>query len=607
MLILANMEFLQWLLQITQGFEFLIYMAAFFFAASESTIGLSMLVPGSLTLMLIGALSALGKFKIYIILPIAIVGAIVGDNISYLLGKKFGWKIVSKVKFIDKKMLKEAEKFIHKHGPKSVVLGRFVPFVKETIPFIAGTLKMDRKKFMLYNALGAFGWAFMWPGTGYMFAKAVLNGNSAISAIQLSVAFFIFSYLIFLIIKDTLLNEKFAPLKKTVLGILSKKKVLFILATVISLYTLFLMLAIAVLEQKALISVMDYIGIKYLFSDFNKTLYLFFKYFTWTGKWFVFVPIIFILTLIFYKRERLKFILSLWFTILGSAFSVFVIKHIVGRPRPGFMRIHESGMSFPSGHATMATALSGILIFFLLQLKKSKYRFIIISALMLWAFLIYASRIYLGVHYMSDILGGVILGMIFTIFGASLYIWMESKEYASDISVRFSGSVREPVKNDKSMQDLSIKSTIFKDGEFVPSKYTCDGENINPELLIDGVPRDTKSLALIMDDPDVPKELRSDGHFTHWLLYNIDPSLRKIKENSAPGTQGKNDAGQNTYTGPCPPTNYEPTKHRYFFKLYALDSLLDLPEGASQKELEEAMQGHILAQAELMAYYDRAR
>ncbi|MEW6468894.1 MAG: YbhB/YbcL family Raf kinase inhibitor-like protein [Bacteroidota bacterium] len=142
---------------------------------------------------------------------------------------------------------------------------------------------------------------------------------------------------------------------------------------------------------------------------------------------------------------------------------------------------------------------------------------------------------------------------------------------------------------------LEISSPAFDRGGMIPSKYTCDGINISPPLTIGKIPAEAKSLVLVMQDPDAVS-----GTFDHWLMWNIPP-LEGIEENSAPGVQGKNTAGTNGYTGPCPPSG----THHYYFKIYALDRLLDLEKGAGKSELQEAMKGHIVAWGELMGIYKK--
>lgn len=151
---------------------------------------------------------------------------------------------------------------------------------------------------------------------------------------------------------------------------------------------------------------------------------------------------------------------------------------------------------------------------------------------------------------------------------------------------------------------MKLTSSAFPEGGIIPSLYTCEGKNINPPLEISGVPAEAKSLVLINDDPDVPKTLRPDGNFDHWIIFNMPPNTRKIAENATPpGIQGSNTKGHNQYFGPCPPNG----EHRYFFKLYALDKMLDLPAGANKKQVEHAMHGHILAQCHLLGRYEKGK
>lgn len=151
---------------------------------------------------------------------------------------------------------------------------------------------------------------------------------------------------------------------------------------------------------------------------------------------------------------------------------------------------------------------------------------------------------------------------------------------------------------------MKINSPIFKHGEKIPSKYTCDGKGVNPPLEFSGIPKDAKTLVLIVDDPDVPSFVRKDRMYDHWVVYDIPPDILEILENTTPpGTVGVNTDAKLKYQGPCPPDR----EHRYFFKLYALDIALGLPPGATKKEVEKGMEGHILAQAELIGHYERVR
>ena len=155
------------------------------------------------------------------------------------------------------------------------------------------------------------------------------------------------------------------------------------------------------------------------------------------------------------------------------------------------------------------------------------------------------------------------------------------------------------------MKDLALTSSVFENGGLIPPKYTCDGESINPPLTISGVGEGVQSLVLIMDDPDVPKAVRDEQMFDHWVLFNIIPTTTQIKEGENPGTLGSNTMGEAKYFGPCPPTQFEPKEHRYIFQLYALDTMLDVREGASKEVVKSAMKGHILQKTELVGRYSR--
>jgi Raf kinase inhibitor-like YbhB/YbcL family protein len=142
---------------------------------------------------------------------------------------------------------------------------------------------------------------------------------------------------------------------------------------------------------------------------------------------------------------------------------------------------------------------------------------------------------------------------------------------------------------------LAISSPEFKHEDYIPMKYTCEGRNVNPPFNINGTPKEAVSLVLIIEDPDAP-----GGIFDHWVVWNVHPT-EAIKENSLPGITAKNSKGEYGYSGPCPPSG----THRYFFKVYALDTLLDLDDDADKQMVEHALQNHVLAYGELMGLYKK--
>lgn len=150
---------------------------------------------------------------------------------------------------------------------------------------------------------------------------------------------------------------------------------------------------------------------------------------------------------------------------------------------------------------------------------------------------------------------------------------------------------------------IKLTSTAFKEGELIPRQYTCDGVNVSPSLEWSGAPKTARTLVIIADDPDAPA-----GTWVHWVLYNLPADNIGMVENlpatdelRAGGFQGKNDFGKIGYGGPCPPSG----THRYFFKIYALDSQLSLKAGATKAEVEKSMEGHVVSQGQLMGMYRR--
>ena len=157
-----------------------------------------------------------------------------------------------------------------------------------------------------------------------------------------------------------------------------------------------------------------------------------------------------------------------------------------------------------------------------------------------------------------------------------------------------------PAPEEEADAPLLIASSAFEEGGDIPVKYTCDGDDVSPPLAWSGIPEGAQSLALIVDDPDAP-----GGTWVHWVLFNIPAEQEGLPEGVQPGdvgVYGVTDFQERAYGGPCPPSG---TRHRYFFRLYALDTTLDLEAGASRQAVDQAMEGHILAEAQLMGMYGR--
>ena len=155
---------------------------------------------------------------------------------------------------------------------------------------------------------------------------------------------------------------------------------------------------------------------------------------------------------------------------------------------------------------------------------------------------------------------------------------------------------------------LKVTSSAFQQGGPIPTKYTCEGDDISPPLSWSAVPANAKSVAMIVDDPDAPDPAKPQRVYVHWVVYNIPTKTTSLAENASKAAltggaaQGKNDWGNTSYGGPCPPIG----RHRYFFKLYALDTTLNLRD-PTKADLEKAMNGHVVDSGELMGTYQKAK
>ena len=203
-----------------------------------------------------------------------------------------------------------------------------------------------------------------------------------------------------------------------------------------------------------------------------------------------------------------------------------------------------------------------------------------------------------------------LLGLAFIIVFGSAYILFERAHAPSPEDIEITKSTSDTLPDDSftSSMSLTLTSPEFEEGSTIPKLYTCDGENISPPLNITGVPEGTESLILVMDDPDIPMEIKSERgieKFDHWALYNIPPDTSMISADTDTGTNGLNGRGEEAYTGPCPPTQYEPTEHRYVFRLYAVSGQLNFIKSPTLDELETAAKGMMLGKTELIGRYSR--
>ena len=184
----------------------------------------------------------------------------------------------------------------------------------------------------------------------------------------------------------------------------------------------------------------------------------------------------------------------------------------------------------------------------------------------------------------------VIILIILVLIGGGIFLYFSKNLQRSE-----NGNPQSKLNLPKIMK---LNSSAFEDNQSIPAKYTCDGEDISPPFDISEVPTETKSLVLIIDDPDAPM-----GTWDHWIIWNVDSSVSQIKENEVPSgaVEGLNSFKKQSYGGPCPPSGI----HHYHFKLYALNKKLELDSSSRKKEVEKEMAGFILDQAELIGLYQR--
>jgi len=195
-----------------------------------------------------------------------------------------------------------------------------------------------------------------------------------------------------------------------------------------------------------------------------------------------------------------------------------------------------------------------------------------------------------------------LLGISFFVVFGGAYMLVSNKSHAPITDETVSPD------NQTEGMELSLSSSAFTHNDIIPSKYTCDGMNMSPPLSIAGVSGEARSLVLVMDDPDIPQEVKDAmgiEKFNHWALYNLSPNTSGIKEGELVGTLGNNSKDEAVYTGPCPPTQYEPTKHRYIFRLYALPESLSFQGTPTLDEIEGVAKEIAIGTAKLTGVYER--
>ena len=420
---------------------------------------IGLIVPGTIFIGLFGFFSAQGYLDIGDLIWFSAIGAIVGDGISYYLGTKGTKLFREENKILKLSHLEKGEDFFRKHGNKSVFLGRFISPLRPIIPFVAGLSRMDKKAFLFWNVISGILWATSFLLLGYFFGGAL----NAIEVWSSQVGIFILGIVASLIIIRILIKYAppfFAFLKSISLSIkeavagnpdvknfianhptlfrfighrLSKDKFSGLPLTLFSIAFIYVLSLFFGIIQDIIASdviVAADTRVANLFFAFRDTELV--KIFTWItllGKWQIVVSATVVLSLILWLWKKRIYLFPLWVTIIGSELFNSLGKFMFRRPRPDVALYIEDTFSFPSGHATIAIAFYGFLIYILFrQIKKWKYK---INALFFGIILILAiglSRLYLGVHFLSDVWGGYLLGALWLLIGITIAEWLQHRK-----------------------------------------------------------------------------------------------------------------------------------------------------------------------------------
>ena len=453
------MEFFTSLLPKIQHLGIFGYWMILLISLTESLPFIGLIIPGTILVGLFGFFSAQGYLDIGDLILFSAIGAILGDSISYYLGTR-GTKLFRREnKILKLSHLENGEQFFRKHGNKSIFLGRFISPLRPIIPFVAGLFRMDKKVFLFWNIISGILWAVSFLFLGYFFGGAlnaieIWSGRVGLFVLIVVVSviiirvlvkymspFFAFLKSIFLSIKGALavnsdvknfiakhpifsnfvrnrLNkERFSGLPLTLLG-------------VAFIYVLILFFGIIedIITSDVIVSADTHVA-NLLFAFRDAELIKIFTWITLLGKWQIVISGAFVLSVILWLWQKRSYLLPFWITIVGSELFNFLGKLAFHSARPDVALYIENTFSFPSGHATIAIAFYGFLAYILFrQIKKWKYK---INALFFGIALILAiglSRLYLGVHFLSDVWGGYLLGALWLLIGITISEWLQHRK-----------------------------------------------------------------------------------------------------------------------------------------------------------------------------------
>ncbi len=444
----------------------------------ESIVLAGEIVPGAVVVVFAGFLSAQGYLDIGDLIWFATIGAVLGDGLSFYLGIRGIHFFHSENKFFKTIYLERGERFFHKHGSKSVFLGRFVGPLRPIIPFVAGLSKMDRKKFLFWNIMSAFLWSTFHLLLGFFFGSAIDALETWTTRVSYMIGIFILFFLLLYAIKTLVAKQGkhiaeftrsiFLSIREAIILNPDVQKLLkrhprffafldkrldrtsfsglpMTLISIGFVYVLFLFLGTVqhVIITKRIVAV-DF-RIEHLLVYFRSPgLTRVFLWITLLGKWQIVVVTSIAVSIILWLRKKRDYIIYLWLALGFDGLFSYLGKLAVHRPRPENPVYLENSYSFPSGHAMVSVIFYGFLGYVLIRnLKSWKYKVNIFFVCLIIAMAIGFSRLYLGVHYLSDVWGGYLLGLLILATITTLYEWRRFKKGKTDWDV----TITKPVIN----------------------------------------------------------------------------------------------------------------------------------------------------------------
>lgn len=443
-------------------FHLLGYWVAFFAALLETALVVGLLLPGSTLLLLLGALSASGHLDFGDLLWFAVAGAVLGDNVNFWLGRRYGndW-VRGGIWFFKPNHFEQARRFFDRHGAKSVFLARFIPSVKEIAPFVAGTVGMQRSKFMLWNVLGAIGWSLQWVGGGYLFGQSLSLAQASMSRAGMALVVLLLVWLLLWLLQRFVVHQGRSVLQvavslvRSILLAIGRNPYVRRMAhrhpdgvrfladrvdrarfrglplTVLVLTFGYVLALFAGLVEDVVTSdpivALDHATAQLVAAFRAPAVIAPFVWMTHLGELPVVGVLLVVACVLVWLANRKYAIAGLLMSSLGASSFSALGKLAFQRPRPVEAILLESSYSFPSGHATIAVAFYGFLGYLLIRSTAGwKVRVKLFFTTGGFVLLIGLSRIVLGVHYLSDVWAGYLLGTLWLIVGINLTEWLNT-------------------------------------------------------------------------------------------------------------------------------------------------------------------------------------